>query len=350
MLARALPAVWMVLLTAACAPCPVRSAHTEPPPQAVGSAQAVPLPKPVAEPAADELAELVRAPGWAKADDADVFRVVAPRRQNLRLLVADYEQARAEGEMERRVRRFALFAPVDDEPDLALAGRAPWRPLDVVTMELSSGGADPIAEEQRDIDGDGAADLLVHYGRRSLHQEPNFGWVALTSRYGRLLHAPLFHVARPGHLFAGTACWLTVERRPVLVVEWVESREQASPVRRSAAYVVDAAGLAAVRVYGVVAAESAQQKALIPLLGPEPEALAEAAAWVEMVRDCPLTPPGVALAKLGQGFALLSGFSFQRAAAGAHWPSALLRPSGARVVSLEPLQGFAFPAVTDIWR
>jgi hypothetical protein len=103
-------------------------------------------------------------------------------------------------------------------------------------------------------------------------------------------------------------------------------------------------------VYGVVAAEHAEQKPLIPLLGPEPEALAGAAAWVEMVRDCPRTPPGVVLAPLGQSFVVLTGFSFQRDAAGTHWPSALPRPSGARVLGLEPFQGFAFPAATDIWR
>lgn len=347
-LPRALLAVWMPLLAVACARCPAPPVRPAPPPAPAALPIAVPT---AAEPNADELAELVRAPGWEKADDTEVFRVEDPQHSKLRVLVADYEQARAEGDMQRRVRRFALFAPAPDEPGLTRVERSPWRSLDVVTVELSSGGADPLGEERRDIDGDGVADLLVHYNRRSLHQQPALGWVAVTSRHGRLIHAPLSHVVGQGHVFNGAACWLDVERRPVMFVEWFESDEERSLGRRAAAYVIDAAGLAAVRLYGVVAAESPELRPLVPLLGPEPEPPADPAeSWVEKVRDCRLTPPGAVLAPLERGFGVLSGFSFRRESTGAAWPAALIRPGAARTVTLERLQGFAFPAATDIWR
>lgn len=283
-------------------------------------------------PVADTLAPGVVPPGWTLDSPPTLVPFTRAGAPSSWLLVADSTLDLPNEGVRRRVRRFALVTA------RAASG---WRVTQVTTVELSVGGTDPWTDERRDIDGDGVPDLLVHYARYARDQEPNLGFVAVTSGSERLLQMPLVHVLGAGHAFSGDACWLSVRGRPVLLVDWREYGPDL-PTFSTTAYVVDAQGFEGVPLFGMVAAKADSAEVLQRPLGLES---AGEQAFGAPVADCPMRPAGAAIVTTTGGFSIVSGWSFSRSDAGATWPSGLAKPADPGRFETAPGQPFAWPAV-----
>ena len=321
---------WCVFIATMLSACAPKAPPANPP---------VP-PRPPVRPATthptEALAHDVIPPGWKLDAPPKLLPLTQARESSRWLLVVDAALELPSEGVRRRLRRFGL---------VGLDSDGSWRVRDVTRVELSVGGADPVREERRDIDADGKPDLLLHYARHGQDQEPSSGLVALTTRSERLLALSFTHTLAPGHAFSGDACWLSVQQRPVLLVDWHEYGGDAStPTSSTVAYVVDEAGFKSITLFGVVAARAAEAAPLLAALG-QPGSAEQ--GFAPPIGDCPLAPQPAAILTAPDGFVLVSGWSFSRATAGEPWPARLAKPSSLIPFQTASGQAFAWPPVSD---
>lgn len=277
-------------------------------------------------PDATVLAERVRSAAWLTARDARIFALGGSV-----LLVADYQQTFTPFDgMERRWRRFALFR-YERTPD-----GAGWVILDVATRALSTGGMDLLADERRDIDGDGADDLVLYHARMGVNDLQDHGLVAASNRLPRLVVAPLAQVISPDVTLWGDACWTATEGRPVLLVTWSDGEKS-----QTSGYVVTTAGLRAVRLFGRIVERGRDPEQLAARI-PSP-ATSPGDDWDVKVPECGV-PPGYRVLPAprsgrDEDFVLLRGFAFSKT----HLPSAEPGAPPGSVMELEPLEALVWP-------
>ena len=307
-------------------PPPSRQASTgasvtsAPPPSPAQSAA------PAVAATAEELADLVREPGWNKGSDPTSFDVGS---NGLRLLLVDFQSgALPEAEQPHSFRRFALFAEGN-------------RLLAQTTLEKSTGGLDQVEHESRDVDGDGKVDLVFYYFREEQWKNSDYGWIAATQA-GQLVHAPLSMTLSGPHMLYASACWTSVEGRPVQFVNWHERSldSQGKFVAlgdRASAYAVDAQGLKAIALFGVVVAERPRLGSVLALV-PKQHALIPLESDL-LVPDCaPRGPAFVALPAPHHRWFLITGMALSKEHAAGDWPGDTPKPSHPTVVEIPKVE------------
>jgi hypothetical protein len=280
------------------------------------------------QPSKGALAESVREQEWGPGSDPKIFPIESPSARRY-LLVADFDEAivPADG-IPRGFRRFALF---DDARHL----------LAKETIRKSSGGADLLETERRDVDGDGQWDLVLYYRREDQISPAAFGWIAVTAQ-GQLISAPLSLVDGDGHAFFANPCWLTVDHTPMLFTVWQESRrdhagDQSVIGYRATAFTVEAGAAKSVALFGVIFATGNDAEALQARVPAEHRALSSDSGW--QPQNCSAVPPAFVLAPLpGKRWALVTGLSRAKAQAGDDWPVDLAKPEHPRIMQIQKLE------------
>ena len=277
-------------------------------------------------PTAEALAELVREPGWNQGSDPTSFDVGS---DGLRLLLVDFQSsAKAASATPVSVRRFALFGE---------GGRL----LAEATIDKSAGGLDQVEHESRDVDGDGKADLVFYYFREEQWKNSDYGWIAATQA-GKLVRGPLSLTLSGPHMLYASACWTSVEGRPVQFVNWHERTVDGQGKSlalgdRASAYAVDASGLKAIALFGVVVAERSRLAAALALV-PSQHALVPLESDL-LVPDC--APKGAAFLALPAArhrWLLLTGLALSKEKAGSDWPNDTPKPSHPTVVEIPKVE------------
>jgi hypothetical protein len=276
-----------------------------------------------ATPTPAELAALARDPAWDPPTDVQLHELGTPDRP-LRVVMADFETTakRADG-MPVAFRRIALF-----DADTKLLAEQ--------TIKKSEGGADLLETEQRDVDGDGALDLVFYYDAEDQWNLGELGWIAALAR-GALARMPLRVNLSDKRLLMGSACWAPVEQKLVQIVVWQESSlddEGTRTVRgyRASATTVGLAGLEPVGLYGVKFASGPAASALAARV-PEAHRMPELESAL-IVPDCSAKPPAFVVVPERNRWAMLTGLSLERARAGDDWPPSFARPARRDIVEI----------------
>jgi hypothetical protein len=264
----------------------------------------------------------MRSADWEPASEVRSFEL-----GDLRIVVADFETAKKRSDgMPVGFRRIALF---DASGEL----------LAQETIKMSEGGADLLEHELRDVDGDGALDLLLYYSVEDQWNPRAAGWLVATAR-GKLIRRSLTLELRGNRRIVGSGCWATVDGALVQILLWQESGPDRSGQLvvhgyRVTAGTLDADGYRPVRVFGLIADEGQdgdQLDARVPAAQRPPELESPI-----LMAECSQAQPTVLVTPAHRGWVMLSGLSLRRESAGASWPAALARKPYARIFEILPV-------------